>query len=99
MGGWRSPNLTFSTTPINSDLDIHPTRSFELTQHPTKPSHTTLRRPDAATICNIENRRLDKLHEIYKNIDTNPPFAESLFKLIHRNEKKHHKKNSERATT
>jgi hypothetical protein len=29
--GWRSANLTFSTTPINPDLDIHPTNRYELT--------------------------------------------------------------------
>ena len=31
-------------------------------------------------------------HEIYKNVDTSPPFAESLAKLIHRNDKEHHTK-------
>ena len=89
MSGWRWPNLAFSTTSINPDIDIHPTRSYELIQHPTKPTHTTLHRPDGTTICNIENRKIDKLHEMYKNMNTNPPFAESLAKLMHRNDTKH----------
>jgi hypothetical protein len=49
MGGWRSDNLTFSTTPINPDLDIYPTKRYELTQHPTKSTHTSLHIPDAGT--------------------------------------------------
>jgi hypothetical protein len=61
MGGWRLPNLTFSTTLINPDLDIHPARSYELIQHPT---NTALYRPDGTNIYNIKNRRIDKLHEI-----------------------------------
>ena len=38
--GWRSPNLIFSTTPINPDLDTHPTHIYELIQHPTQHTHT-----------------------------------------------------------
>jgi hypothetical protein len=83
MSGWRSLDLAFSTIPINLDLDIRPTRSYELMQHPTKPTQITIHRPNGTTIYNIENRRLDKLHEIYqKSIDTNPEFAESLAKII-----------------
>jgi hypothetical protein len=92
MGGWRSPNLTFSMTPINPDLDTHPTNRYELTQHPTKPTHIALHRLDGATIYTIENSRLDKLHNIYKNIPNNPPFEESLTKLVRRNDKQHHSK-------
>jgi len=92
VGGWRSDNLTFSTTPINPDLDIQPTNRYELTQHPTKPTHTSLHRPDGTTIFTIENRRLDKLHDIYNKIPINPPFEESLAKLIHRQDKQHHPK-------
>jgi hypothetical protein len=82
--GWRSTNLTFSTTPINPDLDINPTGRYELTQHPTNPSHSTLHRPDGTLISTIENRRLDKLHDIYNNTPNNPPFEESLAHLIHK---------------
>jgi hypothetical protein len=72
IGGLRSDNLVFSTTPINTDLDIQPTNRYELTQHPTKPTHTSFHRSYGTTICTIENRRLDKLHDIYNNIPTNP---------------------------
>ncbi len=82
--GWRSTNLAFSTTPINPDLDIHPTNRYELTQHPTNPSHTTLHRSDGTLLYTIENRRLDKLHDIYNNTANNPPFEESLAHLIHK---------------
>ena len=91
-GGGRSTNLTFSTIPNNPYLDIQPTHRYELTQHPTKPPHTTLHKLDGTTICTIENRELDKLHDIYNNIPTQPPFVESLAKLIHRQDKHHHPK-------
>jgi len=90
--GWRSDNLTLSITPINPDLDIQATNRYELTQYPTKPTHTSLHRPDGTTIYTIENRRLDKLHDIYNNIPINPPFEEYLAKLIHRQDKQHHQK-------
>ena len=37
--GWRSPSLTFSTTPINPDLYTHPNHRYELVQHPTQQTH------------------------------------------------------------
>ena len=95
-GGWRSPNLTFSTTPINPDLDIHPTHRYELSQHPTLQTHTTLHRPDGTTICTIDNMRLDKLHDIYIHDRTNPPFAESLARLIQRHNTQHNLKKVQR---
>jgi hypothetical protein len=92
MEGWESANLTFSTTPINPDLDTHPTNQYELTQHPTKPTHTSLHRQDGTLICTKYNRRLDKLHDIYNNAANNPPFEKSLAHLIHKNDKQHHPK-------
>jgi hypothetical protein len=94
--GWRSPNLTFSTTPINPDLDTHPTNRYELAQHPTQHTHTTLHRLDETTICTLENRRIDKLHDIYKYESTNPSFAESLAKLIQRHNTQNNLKNVQR---
>jgi hypothetical protein len=94
--GWRFPNLTFSTTPIYPDLDTHPTHRYELTQHPTLNTHTTLHRPDGTTICTIENRRLNKLHDIYKHERTNPLFAESLTKLIQIHTTQHNLKKVQR---
>jgi hypothetical protein len=63
-----------------------------LSQHPTKPTHTTLHRLDGTTICTIENRRLDKLHDIYNHSLSNPPFEEALAKLILKQDKQHHPK-------
>ena len=99
MEGWRSVNLTFCTTPINPDLDIYPTNRYELTQHPTKPRPTLLHKRDGTLICTIDNRRLDKLHDIYNNAANNPPFEESLSQLIHRNDKQHHPKKIPSGTT
>jgi len=56
MEAWRSANLTFSTTPINLDLDIYPTNRYELTQHPTKPTHSSQHRPLGILIYTIENK-------------------------------------------
>ena len=39
-GGWQSPNLTFSTIPVNPDLDTHPIDQYEITYHPMKHTHT-----------------------------------------------------------
>jgi hypothetical protein len=94
--GWRSINLTSSTTPINPDLDIHPTNRYELTQHPTNSSHTTLHIRVGTLIGTIENKRLDKLCDIYNNTANNPPFEESLAHLIHKTNKQQHLKKIER---
>ena len=51
--GWRSPNLTLSSTSINPDLDTHLTHRYELMQHPTPHTHTTLHIPDGTAICSI----------------------------------------------
>jgi hypothetical protein len=78
MEGWRSDGLTFSTTPINPDLDFHPANPYELIQHPTKPTHTSLNRPDGTLVCTIDSRGLDKVHDIYNNAANNPLFEKSL---------------------
>ena len=75
---------------------MHPTQRYELSQHPTIHTHTTLHRPDGTTICTIDNRRLDKLHDIYKHDRTNPPFAESLSRLIQRHNTQHNLKKVQR---
>ncbi len=90
MEEWRSPSLTFSTIPINPDLDIHPTKGYELKQHPTKQTHTTLHIPYGTTICIIASIRLNKLHNIYRTAETNPQFADSLAKRIHQNNTQYH---------
>ena len=87
MEGWRSDVQPFSTTPINPDLDIHSTNRYKLTQHPTKPTHTTLHIPDGTLICKIDNRRLDKLYNICNNAANNLPFEKSLAQLIQKNER------------
>ena len=45
-------------------------------------THITLHKPDGTTVYTIENKRQDKFHDIYKHGGTNPPFEESLAKLI-----------------
>jgi hypothetical protein len=64
MEGWRSPNLIFSTIPINLDLDTHPTRIYKLAQEATIQTHKSLHIPDDTTICIIYNIRLDKLEDV-----------------------------------
>ena len=92
MKGWRSANLTFSTTLINPDLYIHPTNRYELTQHPTIPTYTSLHRLDGTLICTIENRILGKPYDIYNSVTNNPSFEKSLALLIHQNGKQQHPK-------
>jgi hypothetical protein len=96
MEGWRSPNLTFSTTPINPDLDTHPTHQYEPPHHSTQHTHTTIHRLDGTTVCSIDNRRLDKFHDIYKHEGTNIPFEESLAKLIQSHNNQHNLKQIQR---
>jgi len=90
MEGWRSPNLTFSTIPINLEIDTHPTKGYELTHYPARQTHTTLHKPDGTTICTIENKRLEKLRDINKDTETNLQFPELLAKHMHRNDNRHH---------
>jgi hypothetical protein len=89
MEEWRSPNLTFYTTSLNPDLDTHPTHQYDLAQHPTQYTHTTLHSPNGTTVCSIDKRRLDKLGDMYTHEGTNPPFEESLAKLIQRHNIQH----------
>ncbi len=53
--GWKSVNLAFSTNPISMGLDIPPTNLYELTNHPTKPTHISPQIRDGTTICTIDN--------------------------------------------
>ena len=51
MGEWRSPNLTFSVTPINSDLDIHqrdPTNSYNTKRNKSTQPYIDLTEPPYA---------------------------------------------------
>ena len=72
-----------SNPPIRSSTPSHTTHTH---------THTALHIPDGTTICSIENRRLDKLHDIYTHEITNPTFEESLAKLIQRHNTQHNLK-------
>jgi len=60
-GGWRPKHTTFTTIPINPDLDAIPTGTYKITHHPTSQSEALLYAPDGRLITKLTKARLQKL--------------------------------------
>jgi len=64
-GGWRSKHTSFTTTPINPDLDVVPTGNYEITHHPTNKLEALLHAPDGRLITKLHKARLQNLKNVY----------------------------------
>ena len=82
--GWHPTHTTFTTSPINPDLDAIPTATYEITQHPTNHSGILLHAPDGRLITTITKARLQKLANLYNPTDTNTTLPEAIANLTHR---------------
>jgi hypothetical protein len=80
--GWLPRHTTYTTHPINPDLDAVPTGTFELTAHPNLSDLVLLHAPDGCLISTIPKLRLRKLSNIYHPHDTNSTFPEALSEVI-----------------
>ncbi len=81
--GWLPRYTTYTTHPINPDLDAVPIGTFEITAHPTSSDSVLLHAPDGRLFSTITKTRLrNKLSNIYHPQDTNSTFPEALSDVI-----------------
>ena len=78
----ESPATTYTTHPINPDLDALPTGTFEITAHPTLLDTVLLHNPYGRLISIISKPRLCKLSNIYQPQDTTISFPEAQTDVI-----------------
>jgi hypothetical protein len=82
--GWHPKHTTFTTTPINPNLDVGPTATYEITQHPTNHEEILLHAPDGRLITTLTKARLQKLAILHIPNDNNTSLPEAIANLIHR---------------
>jgi hypothetical protein len=58
--GWHPKHTTFTTIPINPDLDAAPTGYYEITHHPTSRANALIHAPDGRLITAITKAKLQK---------------------------------------
>jgi hypothetical protein len=75
-------HTTYTTHPINPDLDAVPTGKFKITSHPTSRDTVLLHAPDGSLISPILKARLNKLINMYHSQDTTTTFPEVLAGVI-----------------
>ena len=81
--GWHPKNTTFSTTPINPDLDSAPTGTYEITQHPTNYEEILLHAPDGRIKNKLTQARLQRLTTLNNPTDNSIPLLEAIANLTH----------------
>ncbi len=71
--GWHPRYTSFTTKPINPDLDAIPTGAYKITHHPINTHEALLHAPDGRLIKTIAKARLHKLNILHNHtIDTTP---------------------------
>ena len=75
-------HATYTTHPINPDLDAVPTGTFELTAHPISSDLVLLHAPDGRLISTIPKAKIRKLLNTYYPQNTNSTFPEALSEAI-----------------
>ena len=83
LGGWHPTHTTFTTAPINPELDIILAGDIILTSHPTDPSLLLLYKPNDTLISILQRNIIDKLHSLFRTDTQNLTFEEALAKLIY----------------
>jgi hypothetical protein len=92
--GWLPRHTTYTTHPINPDLDAVPTGTFELTAHPALSNLVLLHAPDGRLNSTIPKLRLRKLSNTNHPQDTNSTFPEGLSEVILRHNTTTYKESS-----
>ena len=82
--GWHPLYTTFTTKPINPDLDAIPTGAYEITHHPSNTNEALLHAPDGRLITTITKARLRKLNTLHDHTNDTTPLPEALANLTHR---------------
>jgi len=81
-GGWIPQHVTFSTQPINPDLDGQPLGHTYLSIHPADTHLAILHRPDGRVINTIDIDRVNKLWSLFQPTHTQHTFEEALAALL-----------------
>ncbi len=82
--GWHQRHTTFTTKPINPDLDATPTGTFEITHNPTNNNKILLHALDGRLVTTMTKARFQKLNIVHSHIIDPTPFPEALANLTHR---------------
>jgi hypothetical protein len=73
--GWHPRFTTFTTEPINPDLDAIPTRAYEITHHPNNTNEALLHAPDDGRLITTTTKaRLQKLNLLHNRTIDKTPF-------------------------
>jgi len=81
--GWNPKHTTFTTRPINPDLNSAPTGSLEVTRHPKNNKEILLHAPDGRFITTFTKAILQKLYSLYNHANNKPTLPEALAELTH----------------
>jgi len=82
--GWHPKHTTFTTKPINPDLDSVSTGSFQITRHFSNDIEVLLHALDESQLTRMAKARLQKLNALYIRINDKTTLPEALAELTHR---------------
>jgi hypothetical protein len=80
--GWHPQHTTYTTQPINPDLDAVPTGFFEITYYPTSLESMLLHMPNGRLISLIIKSRLHKLNMMYHSCYSTTTLPEAIADII-----------------
>ena len=87
-GGWQPQHTTYTTQPINPDLDTEATSTHETTHHPTNSTKVLIHSPTGRLIATMTKSRLQKLRNLYRPNNENKPLPKVIAELILRQKAK-----------
>ena len=90
-GGWHPLHTTFSTQPINPNLDSTPTPTTTLRTHPSDDTQVLIHKPNGKILGTIDKLRLTKLYQLCQ-LQPHTTFESELAALICRSNTHGHKK-------
>jgi hypothetical protein len=82
--GWHPRHTTYTTKPINPDIDAIPTGVFEITHHPANKNEILLHAPNGRLITTMTKPRLEKLNILHNHAVDPSPLPEALANLAHK---------------
>jgi hypothetical protein len=88
LGGWQPRHTTYTTQPINPNLDVEATGAYELTHHPTNPTEVLIHSTTGRLIATMTKSRLQKLRDLYRPNTKNKPIPQAIAELILRQKTK-----------
>jgi len=81
--GGRPKHTTFTTRPINLDLDSAPTGSSEITRHTTNDIEVLLHAPDGRLVAKMTKACLHLFNTLHNHTNDKSTLPEALVELTH----------------